>query len=96
MTAIRKIVDAHALAELFDLPPAFRNRRLEVVLLPADDDPPQTPGNGFKRFSVAQVEQWANAPEVQALTGALKGTGLPADLTIQDIREMRLAERYGT
>jgi hypothetical protein len=48
------------------------------------------------RFSMTQIEAWAKAPEIQALTGVLAGAWLPADITMQDIREMRLTEKYGT
>ncbi|MFP3041191.1 DUF2281 domain-containing protein [Treponema primitia] len=46
-------------------------------------------------FTNAQIEEWAQAPEIQAIVGALKGADLPPDVTMKDIREMRLAEKYG-
>jgi hypothetical protein len=47
------------------------------------------------RLTLSQIEEWAKAPEIQVLVGALKGTGLPKDITRSDIREMRLKEKYG-
>ncbi|GHV36758.1 hypothetical protein AGMMS49546_02740 [Spirochaetia bacterium] len=47
------------------------------------------------RFTMAQIEAAAQSPEVQAIVGALKGADLPPDVTMKDIREMRLAEKYG-
>jgi hypothetical protein len=49
---------------------------------------------GAVRLTRAQIQEWAKAPEIQMLRGALKGTSLPADISIKDIREMRLAEKY--
>ncbi|GHV89130.1 hypothetical protein AGMMS50267_14900 [Spirochaetia bacterium] len=57
------------------------------------------PGEGksavLPRFTMAQIEAAAQAPEIQAIVGALKGADLPPDVTMKDIREMRLAEKYG-
>jgi hypothetical protein len=50
----------------------------------------------FPHFTAAQVEAWAKTPEIQALKGALKESGIPADYTAKDIRAMRLAEKCGT
>ncbi|GHV85532.1 hypothetical protein AGMMS50230_11400 [Spirochaetia bacterium] len=46
-------------------------------------------------FTMAQIEAAAQSPKVQAIVGALKGAGLPPDITMKDIREMRLTEKYG-
>lgn len=43
---------------------------------------------------MAQVEEWAKAPEIQNLVGILKGTDLPENVNIHDIRGQRLAEKY--
>ena len=85
---VRKIVDSSALAGIFDLPPAFRNKKVEVVLFPVKEPMKET------LLTMAQIEEWAKAPEVQALVGALKGAGLPADISISDIRNERIAEKY--
>jgi len=37
MTALRKVVDSSALTEIFDLPPAFINRKVEVVMFPGEE-----------------------------------------------------------
>ena len=95
MTALRKIVDSSALAGLFDLPPALQNKRIEVVLFPADETTEETPYFvQNKPLTMAQIEEWAKAPEIQALVGSLKDTGLHAEISIQDIRGERLAEKY--
>ena len=51
-------------------------------------------GRDVPLFTMAQIEEWAKAPEIQALTGALKETNLPADISISDIRNDRLADKY--
>ena len=38
MEYVRKTIGAAALDGVFDLPPALRNRRVEVIILPADDN----------------------------------------------------------
>ena len=47
------------------------------------------------KYSKAHIEGWAKAPEVHALSGALKNTGLPDDIDMKKIRAMRIAEKYG-
>ena len=98
MTALRKVVDSSALAGLFDLPPALQNKKIEVVLFPAEETAEETPismQNKPSRLTMAQIEEWAKAPEIQVLVGALTGTGLPVDISMHDIRNERLTEKYG-
>jgi hypothetical protein len=97
MTALRKVVDSNALTTLFDLPPALQNRKVEVVLFPAEETAEEIPistQNNPPSLTMAQIEEWAKASEIQAIAGVLKGTGLPADISIHDIRNQRLAEKY--
>ena len=97
MTTVRKVIDSSALADLFELPPAFKNRKVEVVLFPVDEPEGASASVSPKNtllLTMAQIEEWAKAPEVQALLGALKGTGLPADISMIGIRNERLAEKY--
>ena len=89
MTALRKVVDSSALTGIFDLPPAFTNRRIEVVMFPMEE-------KKIPCLTMAQIEEWAKMPEIQSLVGALKSSGLPSDISISDIRKERLAEKYKT
>ncbi|MDR0313219.1 MAG: hypothetical protein LBI14_06445 [Treponema sp.] len=89
MTAVREIVDSSSLADIFNLPPAFMNRKVEVIMFPVEERINETP-----RLTRAQIEEAANSPEVQAIVGVLEGAGLPEDITMKDIRQMRLAEKY--
>jgi len=43
---------------------------------------------------MAQINEWAKSPELRAITGALNGASLPDDVSITDIRNERLAEKY--
>jgi hypothetical protein len=47
-----------------------------------------------KQLTMAQIKEWAKAPEIQSLVGALNGMGLPADISIRDIQKQRVAEKY--
>ena len=87
MTALRKIVDSSVLTDIFDLPPAFTNKKVEVVMLPVEE-------KKVPRLTMAQIEEWTKTPEIQSLVGALKPAGLPSDISISDIRKERLAEKY--
>jgi len=89
MTQVRKIVDSSSLADIFDLPPVFKNRKVEVIMFPVEEKADKIP-----QFTMEQVIKWSQSPQVQALVGVLKDKGLPEDITMKDIRQMRLAEKY--
>ena len=94
MTAVRKIVNSCDLVKLFDLPPAFKNRKIEVLMFPVEEQADNSAKKSIPALTMAQVEEWAKAPEIQALVGVLKKTGLPANISISDIRNERLTEKY--
>jgi hypothetical protein len=89
MTQVRKIVDSSSLTGIFDLPPVFMNRKVEVIIFPVEERKNEIP-----RLTRTQIEEAANTPEIQALVGVLKGADFPEDITMKDIRQMRLAEKY--
>jgi hypothetical protein len=89
MTQVRKIVDSSSLTDIFDLPPNFMNRKVEVIMFPVEETADITP-----KFTMEQIIKWSKSPKVQALVGVLEGVGLPADISMKDIRQMRLAEKY--
>jgi len=89
MTAVRKIVDSDSLAGIFDLPPVFKNRKIEVIMFPVEEKTDIIP-----KFTMAQIIEWSQSPKVQAIVGVLKDAGLPEDISMKDIRQMRLAEKY--
>ena len=87
MTTLRKIVNSNTLTNLFDLPPALKNKKVEVVIFPIEE-------KKTSRITMTQIEEWTKTPEIQSLVGAIKATDLPADISISDIRKERLAEKY--
>ena len=96
MATVRKVVDSSALANIFELPPDFKNKKIEIVLSSLDEtEKVSASTKNNPPLTIAQIEEWVKAPEVQALVGALKGV-LPADLSITDIRNERLAKKYKT
>jgi hypothetical protein len=85
-------VDRHLRLDI-ELPESVGAGEKELVLIFRDfsDNTPD-----FPHFTADQVEAWAKTPKIQALKGALKKNGIPADYTAKDIRAMRLAEKCGT
>jgi hypothetical protein len=47
-----------------------------------------------QKLTMTQINEWSKSPKVQAIVGVLKDTNLPADLSMKDIKQMRLAEKY--
>ena len=90
MTQVRKIVDSSTLTDIFDLPPVFLNRKVEVIMFPVEEKTEKLP-----KVTKAQIKEWKQTPELQALAGLLKGADLPPDFSMKDVRQMRLAEKYG-
>ena len=90
MTALRKIVNSSEISNMFDLPPSFINRQVEIIVFPTMADETKK----IPKFTVEQIKQWSSSPQIQAITGVLKDTDLPQDITIKDIRQMRLSEKY--
>ena len=63
MEVIRKFIDANSLMSIMTLPEAFRNRKLEIIVLPTDEE--TTP------------RQKADVPGiVQSLVGAIPHTDM--------------------
>ena len=87
MTALRKIVNSSDLSTVLDLPPFFRNRKIEIIVFPVEE-------NKNPCFTIEQLEEWTKAPDIQSLVGALKSSGVPADISINDIRDERLSKKY--
>lgn len=75
MEVIRKFIDANSLMSIMTLPEAFRNQKLEIIVLPADE-PEQT--------SEEQTKDVQNI--VQSLVGSIPHT----DLSLNELRNERL------
>ena len=75
-----------------DRPVLIPQKKKAVVIIEENPDAVTNP----VRLTKTQIEEWSKTPEVQALVGALKEAGLPADICISDIRNERLAEKNKT
>lgn len=75
MEVIRKFIDANSLMSIMTLPEAFRNQKLEVIVLPADEP---------EQISEEQAKDIQNI--VQSLVGSIPHT----DLSLNDLRDERL------
>ena len=63
MEVIRKFIDANSLMSVIALPEAFRNRKLEVIVLPIEEE--------------AVTQQKTDVPSiVQSLVGAIPHTDI--------------------
>jgi hypothetical protein len=65
------------------------NRKVEVIIFPVEETAGITP-----KFTMAQIIEWSKSPKVQAIVGVLEGADLPADISMKDVRKMRLEEKY--
>ncbi len=74
MEVIRKYIDAENLLSIMTLPETFKNRRLEVIILPAEEETK-------KKKKESDIDQ-----AIQALAGAVPYTGL----SLEELREERL------
>ena len=64
MEVIRKFIDANSLMYIMTLPEAFRNRKLEIIVLPTDEETPIQ-----QKTDVTGI--------VQSLVGAIPHTDMP-------------------
>ena len=74
MEVVRKFVDASSLMTIMTLPETFRNRKLEVIVRPTEEQT-ETPKNAF------DIEN-----TIQSLVGSVPYT----DMSLSEIREERL------
>jgi hypothetical protein len=90
MDAIREIVSGNALSALIKLPKSLRNRQVEIIVLPARGAD-SVEGKSVRKISRNELlEMKKNSASVK-LTGAIPH----APITIAEIREERLAGKYG-
>lgn len=79
MEVIRKYIDANHLMSVMTLPETFKNRKLEVIVIPGEE---------MKETSkkAADIEQ-----AIQSLLGAVPYT----DMSLEELREERLRKYEG-
>lgn len=74
MEVVRKYVDASSLMTIMTLPETFRNRKLEVIVLPTEEQAVTSKNT----FDIENV--------IQSLVGSVSHT----DMSLSEIREERL------
>ncbi len=74
MEVVRKYIDADSLMTVMKLPEKFRNRMLEVIILPAEEQEKSSK-------KAAEIDQ-----ALQSLVGSIPYT----DMTVKELREERL------
>lgn len=74
MEVVRKYVDASSLMTIMTLPETFRNRKLEVIVLPTEEQAVTSKNT----FDIENV--------IQSLVGSMPYT----DMSLSEIREERL------
>ena len=79
MEVVRKIVDAKKLMSVIPLPETMRNRRLEVIVLPAEE---QKISESSKKNNI-DIEN-----VIDSLVGVIQDTGM----TLEDYRAERLGK----
>jgi hypothetical protein len=80
------------------LPPVSRVMVVFLDDIRIEDAPPPAPpasGKNLPKFTREQIETWRTDHDIQAFSGILKDAGLPPDITMDDIKWMRLKERHG-
>jgi hypothetical protein len=91
MMTVQQTVDIPADRRLYlELPETVPSGVAEFVLIFKGVSPEKP---ALHQFSMEQIEAWSRAPKIQALVGVLKDAGLPEDISMKDIKEMRLAEK---
>ena len=78
---------------ILEKPPAIRECDV-IVNFPDIPESAEKTAKTPPRVTRAQINEWSKAPELQALVGILKGADLPPDITMKDVRQMRLEEKY--
>lgn len=74
MEVVRKYIDANSLMTIMTLPENFRNRKLEVIVLPTEE----------------QVETSKNVSDIESAIQSLVGAVPYTDMSLSELREERL------
>jgi hypothetical protein len=94
MNAVRQIVDGSELAQLIRLPRSLHGKKVEVIVLPVDDsgtDRAEESGSGMPQITKAQLDELKKTSKIVSLCGSIPHP----PITIAEIREERLRQRYG-
>jgi hypothetical protein len=95
MEAIRQIVDGSALASLIRLPRSLHGKKVEVVVTPVAEGTvaqAERQAKGMPLITKAQLDELKKTSKVRSLCGSIPHP----PITVAEIREERLRERYGS
>lgn len=81
MEFVRKIIDANSLLKIMQLPDTLLNRKLEIIVLPADEAQKETLQKDMVDSGLSDI--------TQSLIGSIPGYE-DSEITIEQIREERL------
>ena len=84
MEFVRKIIDASSLLKIMQLPEILKNRKLETIVLPVDEP--------RKEISSKSI----GSSEISEITQSLIGSIPLPDVSLEEIKEERLAKYEGT
>jgi hypothetical protein len=80
MEALRKIIDSKALETLFPLPKSFRNKDVEIIILPINKKEEKP------HVTKKMIDEMLPGSITQSLIGAIPSS----DISLEDIRLERL------
>jgi hypothetical protein len=95
MDAVRQIVDGSALASIIRLPRSLHDKKVEVIVFPVTDNAEKKNESHtaeLPRITIAQLNEMKKTSKVKSLCGSIPHP----PVTIAEIREERLHERYGS
>lgn len=91
MDAIREIVSGNALSSVIKLPKWLHNRQVEVIVLPVNRQTDGVSTPFAPKVSRLELDEMKKGSAAVKLRGAISHP----PITISEIREERLAARYG-
>ncbi len=80
MDFVRKIVDASSLMNIIQLPEALKNRKLEIIVLPAEETQREASTTNMDMSNISDI--------TQSLVGSIP----LSDVSLEQIKEERLAK----
>jgi hypothetical protein len=88
MEAVKSIMDSGIIGTVIQLPVSFRNKKVEVIVMPVDSDEVATQPN--RKISLSEIDAGIKNSIVGTLRGVLSNTD--TNITASDIRAERLAK----
>jgi len=92
MDAIREIVSGDALSSVIRLPKWLRGRQVEVIVLPAREQDSKRTSATVPKVTREELDEMKKTSTAVELTGSIPHPYM----TAAEIREERLADRYGS